>query len=296
MRSSLGAHVRPRRPGAPAAGRHRAARDLVYENTRLLLLDVEGVPERALEQPAPGRSALHGTRHAVRVRTLSRSSPQPLEWPVVADDVCRRLERRQLRPRWARVRRRRASPAGHEAKPIALATGPLPGNVPRFGSGWKAWLHATRGRSDRREPGSSLPTNRTCSTSTRLSPTHMEKPVVRVTHRVGDSDRRGYEFLQGKLGSWPVKQAPAGPGDPGFINSIPGTHAAGPDGRRPRHIRRRPLRVLARVSEPRRDRSVDVSDDGRPQPDPDRPGACVADGRAPRFQLVGDLAALGRVI
>jgi len=93
--------------------------------------------------------------------------------------------------------------AAHEVKPIALAGGPVPPGVPRFGSGWKSWL-----RANARSIGSagaqleSLPYEQN---ELDLDPAVVDPyglPVVRVTHRVGESDRRGYAFLSHKLDLW----------------------------------------------------------------------------------------------
>jgi gluconate 2-dehydrogenase alpha chain len=100
--------------------------------------------------------------------------------------------------------------AAHEAKPIALASAPPPPSVARWGSAWKRWLAANA-----QSIGSAVGQLESLAyewNELDLDP-HVTDPhglpVVRVTYRVGESDRRGYGFLLRKLEAW-LREAGAG--------------------------------------------------------------------------------------
>ena len=143
--------------------------------------------------------------------------------------------------------------AGHEVKPIGLAAGPVPRGVPRFGPAWKAWLHASaRSIGTAGAQLESLPYEHNLLDLDPAVTDPCGVPVVRVTYRVGDSDRRGYRFLRGKLDSW-LREAGASETWWSEGVQLDPRHAVrrNPHGRRFPHVRRRPLRLLPRVPEPR---------------------------------------------
>jgi gluconate 2-dehydrogenase alpha chain len=93
--------------------------------------------------------------------------------------------------------------AQHELAPIGFARSPLPPGVPRWGSGWKAWLARnaqsvgpTFGQFD------ALPyeTNYVDLDPAVRDPRGL--PVIRVTHRAEANERRGYRFMQERMQRW----------------------------------------------------------------------------------------------
>ena len=93
--------------------------------------------------------------------------------------------------------------APHELRPILFASSPLPPSVPRFGSGWKAWLAANAqsvgGASAQME---CLPyEGNRLDLDPRVRDPH-GTPVVRVTHRVRENELRGAAFLAERLERW----------------------------------------------------------------------------------------------
>jgi gluconate 2-dehydrogenase alpha chain len=93
--------------------------------------------------------------------------------------------------------------AAHELKPIACASRPGPPRVPRWGSGWKAWLKASAG-----SVGSVNAQLENLSYETNvldLDPVARDPygvPVVRVTHSPGENERRGCAFLIERMEAW----------------------------------------------------------------------------------------------
>jgi gluconate 2-dehydrogenase alpha chain len=93
--------------------------------------------------------------------------------------------------------------AAQELKPIAAANAPLPPGVPRWGSGWKAWL---------KENGQSVGTlNAQVETLAYednvldLDPAAKDPygvPRVRVTHSLRENERRSWDFMVEKLETW----------------------------------------------------------------------------------------------
>jgi gluconate 2-dehydrogenase alpha chain len=93
--------------------------------------------------------------------------------------------------------------AAHELKPIAAARIPVPPSVPRWGSAWKAWLR-TVGRSVGCV-GAQLECPSYEWNVLDLDPLVRDPsglPVIRVTFRTGDSERRGSDFLRQRLEEW----------------------------------------------------------------------------------------------
>ena len=93
--------------------------------------------------------------------------------------------------------------ASHELKPIAAASAPLPPSVPRWGSTWKAWLKANA------QSVGSLSAQVEClsyeTSFLDLDPVARDPlgvPVVRVTHRLEENERRGADFMRERLESW----------------------------------------------------------------------------------------------
>jgi gluconate 2-dehydrogenase alpha chain len=93
--------------------------------------------------------------------------------------------------------------ASHEFKPIAFAGFPLPPGVPRFGSGWKAWLAANA------QSVGALSGQMEClpyeGNRLDLDPVARDPhglPVVRVTHRVRENELRGSAFLAERQEQW----------------------------------------------------------------------------------------------
>ena len=93
--------------------------------------------------------------------------------------------------------------AMHELKPIMAVTEPLPPGVPRWGSAWKAWR-----KENTQAVGSvvgqleNLPYEENVLD---LDPTAKDPyglPLVRVTHRVTDHERRASDFMHEKLVDW----------------------------------------------------------------------------------------------
>jgi gluconate 2-dehydrogenase alpha chain len=93
--------------------------------------------------------------------------------------------------------------AWHELKPIAFARGALPPSVPRWGSAWKGWLKAhaqSVGGVNAQLENLSYEENRLDLDPAATDPHGV--PVVRVTHRLGENERRGHDFIAGKLETW----------------------------------------------------------------------------------------------
>lgn len=93
--------------------------------------------------------------------------------------------------------------AMHELAPIEFAGGPLPPGVPRWGSEWKSWL-ASNAQSVGPVFGQldALPYE---SNYLDLDPSSRDPlglPVVRVTHDLGENERRGYDFLRHAMQRW----------------------------------------------------------------------------------------------
>lgn len=93
--------------------------------------------------------------------------------------------------------------ASHEYKPIGFAGFPLPAGVPRFGTGWKAWLAANA------QSVGSLSAQMEClayeDNRLDLDPGVRDPhglPVVRVTFRAHDNELRGAAFLAERQAEW----------------------------------------------------------------------------------------------
>ena len=93
--------------------------------------------------------------------------------------------------------------AAHELKPIAAALAPLPPGVPRWGSGYKDWI-ASNGQSVG-SVGAQFESLTYAHNRLDLDP-HVRDPsgtpVVRVTYRPGENERRGHAFLRARLHEW----------------------------------------------------------------------------------------------
>jgi gluconate 2-dehydrogenase alpha chain len=93
--------------------------------------------------------------------------------------------------------------ASQELKPIAAASAPLPPGVPRWGAAWKAWL-----KRNAQSVGSVVAQVESLSYETNyldLDPVVRDPhgvPVVRVTYRVRENERRSADFMLGKLQAW----------------------------------------------------------------------------------------------
>jgi gluconate 2-dehydrogenase alpha chain len=93
--------------------------------------------------------------------------------------------------------------AMQESKPIAVAADPLPPGIPRWGSGWKDWF-----RTNAQSIGSAFAQLENLSYEHNvldLDPTVTDPhgaPVVRVTHALGDVERRSWDFAREKLETW----------------------------------------------------------------------------------------------
>ena len=93
--------------------------------------------------------------------------------------------------------------APQEAKPIATASVPPPPGVPRWGAGWKRWLRASGpslayavGQFDALTYESNF---------LDLDPAVVDPdgvPIVRITTRLLENERRGHDFLRDKLEQW----------------------------------------------------------------------------------------------
>jgi gluconate 2-dehydrogenase alpha chain len=93
--------------------------------------------------------------------------------------------------------------AAHELKPIAAASAPLPASVPRWGTGWKAWLRANAqsiGSVGAQCESLSYEDNRLDLDPVRTDPSGL--PVVRVTHRIHENEERSAAFMLGRLHEW----------------------------------------------------------------------------------------------
>lgn len=90
-----------------------------------------------------------------------------------------------------------------EVKPVSATTDLPPPGVPRWGSAWKGWL-----RTNAVSVGSAFGQIENLSYETNvldLDPVVRDSygvPVVRVTHRVGEHERRGWDFMRAKLEMW----------------------------------------------------------------------------------------------
>jgi gluconate 2-dehydrogenase alpha chain len=93
--------------------------------------------------------------------------------------------------------------AAHELKPIQMALAPLPPRVPKWGSGYKAWLaRAARSVGSVNGQFESLTY---ASNRLDLAPQTVDRdgvPVVRITFAPGENERRGHDFLMDKLSDW----------------------------------------------------------------------------------------------
>jgi gluconate 2-dehydrogenase alpha chain len=90
-----------------------------------------------------------------------------------------------------------------EVRPIGAVTDPLPPSIPRWGSAWKAWL-----KQNAQSVGAAFAQFEPLSyegNELDLDPVGRDSvglPVVRVTHRIHENERRGCAFLREKLRSW----------------------------------------------------------------------------------------------
>jgi gluconate 2-dehydrogenase alpha chain len=91
----------------------------------------------------------------------------------------------------------------NEVKPIGAASDPLPPGVPRWGSRWKAWMKANA-----QSVGSAfaqfehLPYEGNVLDLDPVARDGVGMPVVRVTHRIGENERRGWGYMKQKLQEW----------------------------------------------------------------------------------------------
>lgn len=93
--------------------------------------------------------------------------------------------------------------ASQELKPIETVTRLPPPTLPRWGSAWKAWLqrHAQSvGVVTGQLETLAYEHNRLDLDPAVRDPHGM--PVVRISHRLGENERRGYAFLSAKLEEW----------------------------------------------------------------------------------------------
>ena len=93
--------------------------------------------------------------------------------------------------------------APQELRPIAAARAPLPPGVPRWGSGWKSWLH------EHAQEVAYLSAQFEClayeENRLDLDPLARDPhgvPVVRVTHSVRENERAGAAFMLEKMATW----------------------------------------------------------------------------------------------
>ena len=90
-----------------------------------------------------------------------------------------------------------------EVKPVGAVSEPLPPGVPRWGSGWKAWI-----RENAQSIGSAFAQFDHLSYEGNvldLDPVVRDPlgmPVIRVTHRVGDNERRAWTFMKERMEEW----------------------------------------------------------------------------------------------
>jgi gluconate 2-dehydrogenase alpha chain len=91
----------------------------------------------------------------------------------------------------------------HELKPIMAVNEPLPAGVPRWGSEWKAWRH-----SNSHSIGSAVGQIENISYDHNfldLDPVAKDAfgmPLIRVTHRLTDHERRAWDFVCERLSTW----------------------------------------------------------------------------------------------
>ena len=93
--------------------------------------------------------------------------------------------------------------APQEAKPIATASVPPPPEVPRWGAGWKRWLQDSApslGYAVGQLDALTYETNFLDLDPAAVDPDGV--PVVRITHRLHENERRGYGFLRDRLEQW----------------------------------------------------------------------------------------------
>ena len=278
------------RTGASASQRraHVLLATFTYENVRLLLSStLRAVPARP-RQTAAGQVGKHYMAHITPFvfGLFPGRRPEPVHRAVVAGDLRGRLERRQLRPHGARLRRRRAARRSARAAADRRGGNPLPPSVPRWGSPWKAWL--TQNAQSVGYLSAQVESLSYEDNFLDLDPVARDSfgaPVVRVTHRPRENERRSAAFMLEKLRIW-LEAAGASETWHDERLLVEARHCYGGTrmGRRSRAIGRRPVRLLARGAEPRDPRHVDLPDDRRPQPDADAPGARVADRRERRLE------------
>lgn len=117
--------------------------------------------------------------------------------------------------------------ASQEAKPIAAALASPPPGVPRWGSAWKAWLAANAqsvGSAVAQFEGLSYEQNRLD-----LDPLRRDRhglPVVRITHRLHENERRGCAFMTERLQEW-LREAGAAETWAASEPTIEGRHSYG---------------------------------------------------------------------
>ncbi len=92
-----------------------------------------------------------------------------------------------------------------EVRPIQVATDPLPPGIPRWGSAWKGWL---RGNGQAVGAGYAQLENLSYESNLLdLDPITKDPygvPIMRVTHLLGEHERRGWDFMRAKLEAWLV--------------------------------------------------------------------------------------------
>ena len=93
--------------------------------------------------------------------------------------------------------------APHELRPVALAGAPVPGGVPRWGAGWKAWLR------EHAQSVGYISAQMECLAYDEhvldLDPLARDPfgiPRVRVTHRVRENELAGASFMVKRMAQW----------------------------------------------------------------------------------------------
>jgi gluconate 2-dehydrogenase alpha chain len=177
----------------------------VYENTRLLLLSTSAAFPRGLANNA-GQVGRHYIAHVTPFvygtfpgKQLNLFSGTMAQAPCIDDFNGDNFDHSGLGFIGGGM-----GACWGELKPIAIATGgALPPGVPRWGSDWKAWI--SKHANSIGGAGAQFDALAYEDTYLDLDPVARDPygvPVVRVTHRLHENERRGATYVAEQLKTW----------------------------------------------------------------------------------------------
>jgi gluconate 2-dehydrogenase alpha chain len=91
----------------------------------------------------------------------------------------------------------------HELKPIQVTSLPLPPGVPRWGAGWKDWI--AKNANSIGTVNAQMEVLAYEHNVLDLDPEKRDpygEPVIRITHKLGENEQRGWAFMEARLQEW----------------------------------------------------------------------------------------------